>query len=196
MIILGITGGSGTGKTTVSKIFTENGIDVIDTDKVARIIVEPKKPALLEIEQSFGKEYIAPDGTLIRKKLAGAVFSDEKKLELLNSITHKYITEYVNSYISNYTGEIIGIDGAALIESGIYKQCDYLLSVLADKEIRIKRIVTRDSLSYDEAKTRIEAQKCDNFYIEKSDYIVYNNGKEESLRLEVKKIIDDLRSKA
>lgn len=195
MIILGITGGSGCGKTTVSKLFKENGIDVIDTDLVARIIVEPQAPALLEIKDTFGESYINPDGTLNRKALASLVFSNEKMLLALNSITHKYISKYVNTYINKYTGDIIGIDGAALFESGIDKQCDYILSVLADKETRLARIIKRDGIIRQDAEMRINSQKDDKFYIEKSDYIVYNNSNKEDLSLQIKKIIEDLRSK-
>lgn len=194
MIKLGITGGSGSGKTTVSDIFRKEGIDVIDTDIVARIIVEPGKPALDEIKEYFGQEYITPAGTLDRKKMAALVFSNPDKRLRLNEITHKYISQYVDEYIHNYTGDIIGIDGAVLIESGIGEGCDYILSVIADKEERIKRIIMRDSISEETAKKRIEAQKNDDFYIENSDYIVYNNSKDELIN-QVCKIIKDIRSK-
>lgn len=195
MIILGITGGSGCGKTTVSDFFREKGIDVIDTDKTARIIVEPGRPALSEIKDYFGNEYINPDGTLNRKKMANLVFSYPDKLEILNKITHKYITQYVRSYISGYNGNIIGIDGAALIESGINSVCDCVLSVLSDKEIRIKRIMMRDNLNENEAKCRISAQKDDTFYIENSDYLVYNNDSIIDLHKQLENILKDLRSK-
>ena len=194
MIKLGITGGSGSGKTTVSDIFRKVGIDVIDTDIVARIIVEPGKPALDEIKEYFGQEYITPAGTLDRKKMAALVFSNPDKRLRLNEITHKYISQYVDEYIHNYTGDIIGIDGAVLIESGIGEGCDYILSVIADKEERIKRIIMRDSISEKKKKKRIEAQKNDAFYIENSDYIVYNNSKDELIN-QVSKIIKDIRSK-
>lgn len=193
MIVIAITGGSGCGKTTVSDIFRSEGIDVIDTDKVARLVVKPGKPALREIRERFGEDYINSDGTLIRHKLAETVFSDHEKLEILNHITHKYISQYVDEYIAGYKKDIIGIDGAAIIESGI--RYDYLLSVLADKEERIKRIVKRDNISHINATNRIKSQKDDSFYIEKSDYIVYNNSNSEELHLKVKKIIEDIRSK-
>ena len=197
MIILGITGGSGVGKTTVSNIFRSYDIDVIDTDIVAREIVKPSMPALCEIKDHFGEEFINSDGTLNRKKLAGVVFNDPKKLKILNKITHKYISEYVSSYIKEYEKDIIGIDGAALIESGINNICDYVISVLADKKIRIERIKIRDNLSEIEAKNRIEAQKDDKFYIENSDFLVYNNGKDiNDLKNQVENIISKLRRRA
>ncbi len=195
MIILGITGGSGCGKTTVSDYFRNNGIDVIDTDKVARLIVEPGQPALSEIKSIFGDEYISADGTLNRKKLGNYVFSHPDKISVLNKITHKYISRYVDSYINSYNGEIIGIDGAALIESGINSKCDFVLSVLSDIKIRTERIKKRDNLTDDEAKCRISAQKDDNFYIENSDFLVYNNNDIIYLHNQLDNILNKLRSK-
>ena len=194
MIRLGITGGCGCGKTTVSDIIRNNGIDVIDADIAARLIVEPGKPALNEIKKYFGQEYITENGMLDRKKMGALVFSVPEKRLLLNKITHKYISEYIEEYINNYSGDIIGIDGAVLIESGIGVRCDYILSVLAKKEERIKRITARDGISCEEAKKRIESQKNDEFYIENSDYIVYNNSERGKLVNQIKKIIDDIRS--
>lgn len=195
MIILGITGGSGCGKTTVSKILSKNGVDVIDCDLVTRKIVEPNEPALREIEDTFGTEYLNSDKTLNRKKLAGLVFNSPKNLLKLNKIMHKYVEEYINLYILNSTADIVGIDAAALIESGIHKKCDCLLCVLANKDLRLQRIITRDNLSQDEALSRINAQKNDEFYIEKSDYIVYNNGNIDEINEQIIKILNEIRSK-
>lgn len=192
MIIIGITGGSGCGKTTVSDIVRSKGIEVIDTDMVARKIVEPGKPALDEIRRSFGEEYINENGGLDRKKTAGLVFSDPNKLKELNRITHKYITRYVNEYIDNYRGNIIGIDGAVLIESGIGKMCDFIISVLADKSQRLKRIMLRDKITEEDARKRINSQKNNEFYIENSDYIVYNNSDEDTLSKEVSEILSQI----
>lgn len=195
MIILGITGGSGTGKTTVSNILSEYGVDIINCDFVARKIVEPGMKALDEIADYFGKEYINPDKTLNRKKLANLVFNSPDKLLKLNEITHKYVEEYIDLYIKNSNSEIVGIDAAALIESGIYKKCDFLLSVLADKDIRAERIVNRDHISHSDALSRINAQKNDKYYIEKSHYIVYNNSNIDEINNQISKIIEDIRSK-
>ena len=193
MIILGITGPTGAGKTTVSKILEENGIKIIDTDIVAREIVEPGKPALKELTAYFTENILLPDGQLNRRELARAAFSDPISHSMLNKITHHYISIEVDKTIENYKGDIIGIDGALLIESKISKKCTRVLSVLADKEIRIKRIIKRDSISPEDAELRISSQKNNSFYIENSDYIVYNNGNED-LNTEISKIIDELRS--
>ena len=195
MIILGITGGSGTGKTTVSNLLSGFGVDVIDCDLVARKIVEPNMPALDEIEDFFGKEYINPDKTLNRKKLAKLVFNSPDMLLKLNEITHKYVEEYIDLYIKNSQSEIVGIDAAALIESGIYKKCNFVLSVLADKNIRVKRITNRDNISHSDALSRVNAQKNNEYYIEKSHYIVYNNTNIDEINNQISKIIEDIRSK-
>lgn len=193
MFVLGITGPTGAGKTTVSHMIEARGIKVIDTDILARVIVEPGKPALAEIAARFGEEMILPSGELNRRALAGIVFSDAAALADLNKITHRYIAEECEKIIAAYDGDIIGIDGAVLIGSGIDKRCDRILSVLADREIRKQRIICRDCLSEAEAEKRIAAQKNNAFYIENSDYLVYNNSKE-SLETEVDKIIHKLRS--
>lgn len=193
MIILGITGPTGAGKTTVSKIFEENGIKVIDTDITAREITEPGKPALAELSECFGSGILYKDGSLNRKKLARIAFSNPDSLAQLNKITHYYISKEVNKIINSYQGDIIGIDGAVLIESKISKICTRILSVLADEEIRIKRIIKRDCISEDDAKLRISSQKNNSFYIENSDYIVYNNN-ENDLHKEIFDIITELRS--
>lgn len=195
MIKIGITGGSGSGKTTVSDIFREKGIDVIDTDKVARLIVGVGSPALDEITKSFGKAFINEDKTLNRKLLGEYVFKNPDKLLILNKITHKYISDYVDEYIDNYNNDIIGIDGAVIIGSPIEEKCDYIVSVIADYKLRIGRITKRDKITPDEARVRIEAQKGDDFYIENSDYLVYNNKDREDLRDQIEKIINDIRSK-
>ena len=195
MIIIGITGGSGCGKTTVSGFLTKNGVDVIDCDLVARKIVEPDMPALDEIKDYFGAMYINEDGTLNRKKLASVVFNSPEKLLKLNEITHKYVKKYIDSYIEKSRADFIGIDAAALIESGIYKQCDYLISVLSDKKLRKERIMLRDNLSENEALERINSQKNDEFYIEKSDFLVYNNGNKQEISTRVMEILDEIRSR-
>ncbi len=193
MIVLGITGPTGAGKSTASKLLEAEGIKVIDTDILARLVVEPDKPALSEIAERFGKEILLESGELDRRSLAKIVFSDPAALADLNKITHKYISAETEAIISQYSGDIIGIDGAALIESGINKRCNKVLSVIADPEVRKKRIMERDLLSEAEAERRITAQKNNEFYIENSDYLVYNNDME-SLTQEINKIVNELRS--
>lgn len=191
--IIGITGGSGAGKSSVSNILRENGIEITDGDKVARLMMEPGEKCLLETVSAFGKEILDDNGRLIRKKLAHVVFSDKEKLSLLNKITHKYITDYFKKLIVKSKAEFLGIDGAALFESGINEMCDIVIGVISDENIRIKRIMDRDLIFYDEAKQRIDSQKKDEFYIENCDVLVYNNGNIKELRKQVEGVLKRLR---
>lgn len=191
MKILGITGGSGTGKTTVSKMLCERGLYVIDADKVARDVVEVGRPALSEIKDEFGAGVIKDDGTLDRKALADIVFKNADKLERLNEITHKYIIADINEKLSRLDGEWAGIDAAALIESGIADKCDKVTAVAADFDVRKERIIRRDGLTEEQAVNRLKAQKDKDFYIEKADFVIENNSDEQTLKMAV----DDLTKK-
>lgn len=174
--IIGLTGGSGAGKTTVSHLFAGLGALVIDADQTAREVVRPGQPALTEIVRTFGTELLLPDGTLDRRMLGDIVFSDPVKLNALNNITHKYITQAIFAAIDAAPdGTVAVIDAAALIESGLHQRCDYVVSVLAEPEARIRRIMARDGLSRTQAKNRINAQKKDEFYIAHSNQVLYNN---------------------
>ncbi len=171
--VIGITGGSGCGKSYICESLARLGFLVIDCDKIAREVMEPGKPCLLEVAEFFGKE-ILEDERLNRKKLAEIVFSNPEKLAMLNRITHKYILESIYNRIEKEAADRILIDGAVLIESGV--KCDAMIGVLADKEERIRRIMARDGLSRQDAERRIGAQKPDSFYEENCDFVVYNNG--------------------
>ncbi len=195
MKILGITGGSGTGKTTVSKLFSQRGFYVIDADVEAREVVKKGGGALAEIEERFGKVVINADGTLNRGALADIVFKNADKLTLLNAVTHKYITERIDNLLAECTAEWAVIDAAALVESGLDKKCDKVIAVTADFEVRKARIIVRDSLSEERAEERIRAQKSMDFYISAADFVIENNGDEEALRKSVDRIIGNLELK-
>lgn len=188
MLIFGITGGSGAGKTTVSNVFRRMGINVIDADKTARKIVEKGEPCLEEIKNKFGSDVINADGSLNRKKLGGIVFSDANKLKCLNAVTHKYIRRLILSELGESGAEIAAIDGAVIIGSEIEDLCQIMVSVLADREVRLQRIIERDNLLREEAENRINAQPSDEFYIDRSDYIIYNNGDEGELNLQIREV--------
>ena len=187
--IVGITGGSGCGKSHLSGLLRSRGIPVIDCDLVSREIMVKGEPCYLEVLAEFGDVILQPDGEINRKNLGEIVFSDPEKLEKLNKITHKHILADIYNKIEKEDSNIIGLDGAVLIESGI--ECDFLVGVLADKELRIQRIMARDSLSKESAKRRIEAQKQDSFYIENCDFVVYNNGNEYDIDDLIKRIADE-----
>lgn len=170
--LIGITGGSGCGKSHLASLLRERGIPVIDCDLVSREIMGKGTPCAKEVVDFFGEE-ILENGEINRRKLGRIVFSDSENLKKLNEITHKYILADIYNKMEKEASDVICADGATLIESGI--ECHLLVGILADKELRIKRICERDNLSEEDAKLRIEAQKDDSFYKENCDFVVYNN---------------------
>lgn len=185
-MVLGVTGGSGCGKSTVTRQFTELGAEKIDADLVAREVVCPGKPALAEIIECFGEEYLTETGELNRKKLGELVFSDSDQLEKLNQITHKYITEEIKQRLQCAKEEIVILDAALLYETGLDRLCSRTLCVLAAEQVRAERIMRRDGLTKQRALERIRSQKTERFYRERADDVIENNGGKEELAVEVK----------
>ena len=130
MLIFGLTGGSGSGKTSVASMLIKLGIDVIDTDMIARKITEKNSPCLTELTGFFGKDIINNDGTLKRQTLASIAFSNSKYTQTLNRITHKYIKQRVLYDIGKVKSGIAAVDGAVIIGSNIEPICDFIVSVI------------------------------------------------------------------
>ncbi len=172
--VIGITGGSGCGKSYISEILRRNGIPVIDADKTAHEVMDPGTPCCREIIDFFGCG-IEENGGINRKKLGKIVFSDPNMLKKLNEISHKYILESIENKIEHENAEIVCVDGAVLIESGM--KCDMMIGVIADFAVRRKRITARDSISEEAADMRIHAQPSEDFYRKNCDFIIYNDGR-------------------
>ena len=119
MTVIGLTGGSGSGKTAIASLLQKKGIDIIDADIIAREIVKKGEPALDEIVEEFGGDILLSSGELDRKKLGSIVFTNKEKLKNLNKITHKYITKIIMQNLSKHASEIVVIDAALLKESGL-----------------------------------------------------------------------------
>ncbi|HOQ01134.1 MAG TPA: dephospho-CoA kinase [Acetivibrio clariflavus] len=188
MRIIGVTGGIGSGKSTVSKILASFGAQVIDADVLARQIVQKGQKALEEIVNYFGEAVLDSEGNLDRKKLSGIVFKDKKKLEALNRITHNYIAEKIIEEIKKIKeDETVVVDAPIPIEHGFIDVVEEIWTVIADKEVRIKRVMERSGLTYNEVEDRINSQLSDEFYLSISDRVIVNNGSIEELRLQVEK---------
>jgi len=175
---VGLTGQTGAGKSTVSKIFSEKGFIVINADSVARIVVEKGMPCLEKLRKCFGEDIINSDGTLNRKKLGNIVFSDRASLEKLNNIMYPAITAEIEKQIQNYSeqGEkFILLDAPTLFESKADKLCNIIISVIADSDIRLKRIIKRDGITEKQALDRMNSQHDEEFFIKNSDYYIINN---------------------
>ena len=198
MLTIGLTGGSGAGKGYVSALFRRGGIESLDTDLVARAVVEPGKPCLRELTQEFGESILREDGTLNRRALAAIVFSDRERLAALNRITHAHILAECRIWLKEReeAGDFAAIiDAPQLYESGFDSSCDLVAAVIADRETRIARILRRDSITREEALRRIENQKPDEFFLEKADFILRNND-DEHIEEQVEALCRLLREKA
>jgi len=188
MRIIGVTGGIGSGKSTVSKILASYGAKVIDADVLARQITEKGQKALKEIANCFGETILDSYGNLDRKELARIVFKDKQKLEELNRITHKYVAEKIIEMIKNLNNnEIAVVDAPIPIEHGFIDVVDEIWAVVADKDVRIKRVMERSNMTYNEVEDRINSQLSDEFYKSISNIVIENNGSIEELEQQVRK---------
>lgn len=185
MLKIGLTGSIGTGKSTVSKLLRERGIAVIDADLLAREIVKKGQECLNDLKNVFGNQILTLDGELDRKKLGQIVFSDDGKLELLNSITHPHIRRRMKDQMNELeskNNKFIVLDIPLLFEAKMEDLVDIVLVVFAKEEIQIKRIMERDNCTQEEAMRIIKAQISQQDKISKSDYTIDNSGTIEELK--------------
>ncbi len=194
MKILGLTGGSGTGKSAACTAFARLGCGVIDADATYRTLCDTCEPMLKEIQNVFG-DVFSTDGKLDRKKLGAIVFADAQKLQQLNAITHPYIRQAARDAFAAYSkrGCLLCIyDAPVLFEGQMETLCDKTCAVLAARNTRIARIVARDAITEEYAALRIDAQKDDAFYRERCDYVVQNDEDLDTLYTQVRKIYEDM----
>ena len=192
MLVIGLTGPTGAGKGAVASIFARYGIPVINADRVYHELIAPPSSCLQELAEVFGKQILLADGSLDRRALGGIVFSDPAAREKLNSITHRYVMEEVQGQMERFRREGVRVavfDAPQLFEAGAHRACGAVISVLADRGLRLERIIARDGLTAEAAMRRILAQKSDEFFKTHSDYIVENNGSLESLAPQVHRIL-------
>lgn len=176
--VIGLTGQSGAGKTTVSRVFSQNGFAVIDADIISREVTEKGQPCLTELSEAFGSDIVNSDGTLNRKRLGSIVFSDREKLRQLNGIIYPYIIYRIISRIDELSEEgreLILLDAPTLFEANADDLCDLIISVTADESIRMSRIIARDNITPEAAKKRFESQYSEHFFVNHSDFVIINN---------------------
>lgn len=193
--VIGLTGQTGAGKSTVRKLLKAKGAAVIDADSVAHEVADNSLSCLTDIVEHFSCMVLDEKGKLNRRALGRIVFSDRKKLALLNKIMFPYIVSAIKGQVTAYEqagAQIIVIDGATLIESGCAKMCSVLVSVTADEETRLTRIIHRDGISKRDAARRVSAQNPEEFYIKASDYVIKNNGTPGDLERAAEKVLDEI----
>lgn len=177
--IVGLTGSTGSGKSTVANMLIKKGCAVVDADALSREITKKNSPCLKVLSAEFGSDILNTDGTLNRQILAEKAFASQDKVELLNSLTHPFIYMLAIKRIKEYADKgykIIIFDAPVLFESSGDVLCDITVSVISSTENRISRIMSRDSITKAQAMQRINVQNQDEYYISKSDIIIENNG--------------------
>lgn len=192
MKIIGVTGSSGAGKTTICTILEKKYLaHVIDADKVAKRLTKKGTMYLNSIVDYFGIGILDSTGELKRKELATIIYEDEEKRSALNNLTFTYVVNEIKENINKLQDrELIVIDAPLLYESNLDKICDLVIGVVAKEEDKIDRICLRDDISEEMAKKRLSIQLNDDYIKNRADYIIVNNGNIEELEDEIKKIIE------
>lgn len=191
MIILGLTGSIGCGKSSLSNILKDNNIDIIDADVISRKIFEDKK-LLTSVFEHFGDGIKNKDGSLNRKALGNIVFNDDNKLIELNNLTHPKIKERVLNEIEKvklYNKDIVVIDAPLLIEGGYLEIVDKVLVITCNEEIQINRIQKKDNCSKEEALSRINSQMTQEEKVKYANYVLDNSGDLKTLKDKTKEFL-------
>jgi dephospho-CoA kinase len=191
--IIGLTGGIGSGKTTVANYIKSQGIPVYIADEKAKKILETKAVVDL-VKAAFGKDIISND-KIDRQKLAKLVFNHPEKLQKLNDIVHPLVKQNFNNWVKKHTNHPFVIKEAAILfESGSYKYCDSIITVTAPLEIRLQRVIDRDKTDKESVLARMKNQWSEEEKIAKSDYIIHNISMEDT-KNQVDKILKLLKNK-
>jgi dephospho-CoA kinase len=174
MKIVGLTGGIGSGKTTVLQYFMDIGTATYIADVEAKKLMNNDDELKFQIKQIFGDK-VYKNGNIDRKYLANIVFNDALKLEKLNKLVHPKVQQHFKSFVEKSKNTILIYESAILFESGSNKLCDYIITVVADYETKIKRLKLRDGVSEDEIKARMQHQLNDDYKIAKANFVIENN---------------------
>jgi dephospho-CoA kinase len=196
MLIVGLTGGIASGKSSAGKILAKLGAKIVDADLLARVVVEPGRPAFAAIVERFGEVVIADDGTLDREKLRDIVFNDKNALKDLNMITHPEVFKEIQREIENYKNfdskELLVLDIPLLYEAGADAIVDVVAVVYVDRETQIERLIKRDKFSRSDAENRIDKQMDLEEKKRRADFVIDNCGDFGDLESEVNFVFGEL----
>ena len=195
MLKVGLTGGIGTGKSTVSALFKAQDIPVIDADLIARKVLLVHPEILEIIKERFGEEYFDDKGNFLRRKMGALIFTSSEKKQEYEDIILPYIKEDIFKELKEYDDKemkISIVDAPTLIESNLHVKMDVVVVVTADKEIQINRVMNRDGYTREEALQRISSQMSTEEKIKRADYIINNNGDLNETKEQVKRLIEEL----
>ncbi|MDD4842839.1 MAG: dephospho-CoA kinase [Anaerotignum sp.] len=189
MKVIGLTGGTGSGKGVVSQCLRDVGAAIIDADLIAHEIIKKGRPAYEELVDYFGGQILQEDGEIFRRKLGEIVFRGKEKLEFLNRCTHKYIAQEIARQIQEAKelgkAKLIIIDAPLLVEAGLVEICDAIWVVYADVEVRARRVMQRDGISYETAQARIANQKSWAEYESFAQAVIDNSGTLQEVQTQV-----------
>jgi len=174
MKIIGLTGGIGSGKTTVSRVFATLNIPIYNSDIEAKKLINSSSKIKEKLIFEFGEE-VYLQNSLNKKFLANIIFNNKQKLEFVNSVVHPVVINHFHKWVSLQISSYVIKENAILFESGMHKNVDLIITVTAPEETRIKRVQKRDNTTYEEVKSRIKNQISDKEKIEKSDFKIYND---------------------
>jgi dephospho-CoA kinase len=197
MLIVGLTGGVASGKSVVSQVWKEEGAYLIDADRIARELVQPRAPAWKALVKAFGKEILQEDGSIHRKKLATRVFSNPVEKDLLNRILHPRIKREINRRIKGIGQKgpkaIVVIDAALLVETGYYRDVDKVVVVTSTKKQQIERLRRREQMAQEMARGIIDSQISGEERIKVADIIIRNEGSREKTERKAKEVFEELK---
>ena len=196
MIKVGLTGGIGCGKSTVSLLFEKWGAYILDADSVAKNILNHNETAQSEIIAEFGTDVLGRSGNIDKSKLARIAFQDENHQLRLNTIIHPYVFDEIDSnfnlILSTKKHEIFVVDAALIYESGADTHMDYVIVVTSHLKLRTQRVMERGVLTRDDFLKRLELQWPDEDKVHMADFVIHNNSTEEELSVEAKNVFDRL----
>ena len=199
MRIFGLTGGIGSGKSVVARMFREEKIPVVDADRISREVTAPGKPAHDEIVRRFGAQILLSDGRINRKKLGAIVFADPGKRAELESITHPTISEGIREAVSALASEghaVVIVEAALILEKGRQGMCEAVIGVRCERRLQVDRIMGRDGISREEALRIVSSQMDPEEKALASDYVIDNSGDLAGTRAQVRALAEKLKRPA
>lgn len=194
-LVLGLTGGIATGKSTADEFFKKKNIPIIDSDKIAHNIMNVGKPAWKQVKIIFGQNYLNQDQTVNRKKLGELVFNNSAELKKLNDITHPLIYQEIQEKIKVEKDKgtpLVIVDAPILFETGGQSYCDKTLVISLPKDLQIKRLMERNNLTRDEALSRIKSQMPLDQKEKLATYVVDNAGTIEELESKLEQLLKEI----
>lgn len=193
-MIVGLTGGIGSGKSTVAEIFTQLGVPVYDADTKAKQLLDTDKELHQKLVQLLGDE-VSTAGKINRQVMAAKIFADKSLLQKVNGLVHPAVGRHFKQWYAAQNVPYVLREAAILFESGSYKDCAFVITVFAPEEVRIARVMERNGIDEDEVKARMQHQWPEEEKLKRADFVLYNDGKQSIIK-QVLRLHEDLISKA